>query len=272
MNEEKEPYDNGRTRSAPPGTRNGEPRLPDATTALTLPVGFYENGTYYRDVIVDEFTGVDEELVSKPSFRSDPTQAVEHLLRRLIQAVPGLMDQKPQRFGLAPATLVSRMFVPDYNYVVLCCAIISFGSTYEHNWKCPNCQKVNDQEVDMARIPVYDWKGDAPAFSFDDGQNRGTIRLPTFKDQRTVSKRGAGAAEQATAMLGQVVQDFNGDKSLVTEDFRRMPSSKRRVLASVMEDALPGPDLAIPVVCAYCGEQAFEQTDPAAFFGRSSRR
>jgi len=255
------------------------PRTPDLGLEIKLPIGFVgEDGNLYKNVVIDEMTGVDDEIISNPRYRKNPVQAMTHLFRRVIQEVPGLIPQKKNRFGLISSTLISGMHVADRDYLMICMAIASFGETYDHDWACSRCGSEHTTEVELRRVAVVDHpEGQDRRVEFTlprpvrvSGKDvsRGEIRFPVTKDQEIAAQSAGGLGVQATKMLALLITDMEGARPSL-EEVRRFSSNARRAISAAIEQNLPGVDLSATISCEDCGATQKEALNISAFFGSS---
>lgn len=254
----------------------------NVSNRVTLPVGIEKDGVRYREVVVDEMKGVDEEGLSNPRHKENFAGAQTELLQRCILEVPGMMPRKADPFHNAPITLVRGMFSADRDALMLAIRMLTFGPMMTLSWRCDKCTAVNDDEVDLTTLQVVEWPADkAPEIEFDlprgiekDGKvhKLGRLRFPKGTDAEVLAKqvsRDPGVA--TTSMLAMLIMDVEGlkpDRVMV----QRMSVLDRGALGDAFRESLPGVRMETNTTCSRCGEETERTTIGLnSFFARTAR-
>lgn len=255
-----------------------EPRFLDPSDdVVTLPVGLEIDGTRFRRIRIDEMTGVDEENLSSKKKGKNPVAPFDLLLRRCIQGIEGLYEKKKQ-YGLCPAEYVQRMYQVDRDFLLVAIRVASLDSNITMGWKCGECGEANEDDVDLAKLPVTDWPvGEPPEIPFtlpkglrheDELHKEGIIAFPQGKHQSAVARLAMTEPGKAqTALLAACISRVGKVTSLDTSMVQRMSFRDRRAIGDAIIDKLPGVRLFVNLECEACGhEQEDQRIDLSAFF------
>jgi hypothetical protein len=237
---------------------------------LVLPGGVLQDGAVHRVVWVREPTGRDEELLSDRRYRSGARQATD-LLARLVTRVEGVE-------GPVDAALVGGMLVGDRDYLLLRLRQLAVGDDVHQVMRCPGpgCGERVDVEFRISEIPVrraerlqarYAFTLTRPAWPDDETSDRGTLRLPTGRDQEAVAELvDASPGEANTRLFSRVVLALGERTGLDEEAARELPLRARREIAAALRRLAPGPDLEVGIQCPHCGADMSYPFDLHDFF------
>lgn len=255
----------------------------DGGAEIRLPIGVEKDGARYNAVTIDKIRGIDEEELSKGSNQADPGGALSTLLQRVVQSIPGVLDEKPDEMKRAPRNIIDTMYQADRDTLILGLRIRSYGHELKGQvWVCEECGEKHQEDLDLRDIVVVPWAAGRSCelpFEMPDGlkiegtlRRKGTIRLPTGVDSARVSKLARSDKGGAvSAMLASLITDFDGVK-VDRSHLQRMLSSDREYLGEVFRESLPGPRFWFDRDCSKCGEQGRLTVDVSSFFSRTRRR
>lgn len=219
----------------------------------TLFVGLEIDGELYKNAIVRELNGSDEEAISKLSTDKGVglyyVQIEDMILKRAVQSI-GAAKPTPDQ--------LADLLVGDRGMLFQAVLIATYGETKEYNEVlCPHCEAVTDVEIDVpGLLDIRPMKTPEPftQVQLRDGKLI-TIRYPTGRDQMQVilSKKDPTMQEQNTAMIARCIVNDNipnrGDFAL------KMGAADRRKLVAAMKDNAPSVTFKeVSVPCPSCSE------------------
>jgi hypothetical protein len=251
---------------------------------VRLPVGIRKDGSIFRDVFIDEMSGVDEEILSSPKFKASPVRALTTLLQRCVQEIPGLMEPKKDPFTLAPLEVLRSMYQIDRDHLVAAVRRISLGDEVITDWQCRYCKVDNEDRALLSELPVVEWPDDrATTFPFeiekgaqvgDKLYKKGTLKLLSGVDAEQVAASVARNPEGAgTAFLAALIVSWEDGTRPTIDSLRKMRSSDRGKLAELVRDQMPGLRMMHDIVCASCGRlNESVEVDASGFFASTSRK
>ena len=253
----------------------------EASDTVTLPVGIQHEDCRYRQVIISEMNGYDEENLSSRKVRNNSSKGLTIVLRRCIQEIPGVLDRKADPNSLIPEAIVRNMVSYDRDYLFFCIRALNGQSEIAARYICPSCGDDVDVTTDLSDINVYEWP-DTEALMMDlefsrgfkvDGVwiNKAKWRFLTGRDQEALAKL-TGAA-MLTSMLHQGIDSFEGIEFIPPEStYKEMSSAERLDAITQLTEDSPGIDLSIQSECGACGEEFDTTLDVSNFFNLESLR
>lgn len=250
---------------------------------IRLPIGIRREGGIFREVHIDEMSGVDEEILSNPKNKQAPVRAFTTMLQRCVQHIPGIVEEKQDPFSLAPLEVFRSMYQIDRDFILTQIRRISLGDSFVADWTCRYCDVANQDDVTISALPVKEWPDDKPtifAFEIPGGMrigdrtvSRGTMRLLTGVDTERVTSAVHRNPEQvSTILLTAMIESLEGGERPQADAIRRMRSADRNHLAEIIRDNSPGLSLVQDIVCASCGRlNTGVQLDATGFFSPTRR-
>lgn len=230
------------------------PIIGDAPDAiLMLPRGLYTKGTWQREVMVRELTGVDEESLAKVPdqlafFSTVIALGVESIGEMSLDTLP--LAERKHHLG--------QLLLGEREQLFIKVAQATFGNSKEIGFKCTRCD--TEQEVvlllDQDFTPKQVENVDATIHHYTTG--KGDVldyRAAIGADQEeAVAKKGTTAAEQNTVMISRCVTKRNGEIVVDPMQMARNLSIKdRQALLQLMVDLQPSIDLELKTRCVACG-------------------
>ena len=252
----------------------------EASDRVTLPIGVTVDGKRYREVVIDEMTGVDEENLASKKVRNNGAKAITLLLRRCIQEIPGVMERKKNPMALCDEAIIRNMYVADRDYLMLCIRAISGKAETLLEYNCQACNAPQAEVVRVDNLDVYEWDDSDPEVYIElprgfldptDNQYKNKLvwRFIDGKAQENIS--AAPENQMGSAMIVSGLRSVEGmDHLPSTEDVRRLSLRDREAIADAIVSCNVGADPNIECVCNACGDVQKVEINLAAFFSSAT--
>ena len=250
---------------------------------VLLPVGIQKPGesVRYREVVVDEICGVDEENLAKAKVRKSPGSVVTTLLRRCVQEIPGLMEPKKKEISLARKEFVCDWMTQiDRDFLLVNILVLSGHDETEVRAYCDDCDEALSEKVKYSDLKVYDWPEDAP-LHFKETLPKGfrdrkgevhrdfEYKFPTGHIQEMVLKQARGNQGKAsTLMIASCMSSLGTMGQPDSEQAARFKKADRDFIGNAGLKILPGLDLIRTVECDICGREFRRAVDLSGFFSQ----
>jgi len=226
--------------------------LEDISDNIVLPIGIEKNGVRYRNIVIDELSGIDESLAAnKKKTGGNPAKALTKVLARCIQEIEDLVPRKKNPDKLIDESITRNMYQCDRDFVLSRIQILSEQDDAVLRGKCPKCQTVVEQDVKISNRKIISWPKDKPAqidFElkrgyFKDGvhHRKGTMRFTKGADQEHVAMLAMDDyAKALTAMFAATIIKL-GDMDGIDQDIAsKLKSRDRRLLFNLVREQTPG--------------------------------
>jgi hypothetical protein len=234
------------------------------TIAITLPHGFWESGTHYRNVEIRALTGDDESFFLEVGLAMLPVTRATAVLARCIT-----------RLGpIAHATLeaVRTLTVGDREALLLQLRRMTLGERIRGMLDCPapGCGERMDIEIDAGQLLLPPYADVKEVYEADIEVN-GTVysvgfRLPTGADQEAVAAEAVDNAEVAALrMLRRCVEHVKRADGQPVDDF---PLGMAARLSALMADLDPQAELILNLNCSKCGHAFSPLLDATVYLFR----
>lgn len=251
---------------------------------VRLPVGIEVDGTRYRNVVIDELSGVDDHNLASKKTGNNGAKGTTIVLCRCVQEVDGLLKAKQNPEKLFDRSFARKMTVIDRDFLLA--KIYQLGGENEvvMAGECPRCQKAWEEDALLSDLEVIEWPEDEPLeleFELPAGythiekngertlHKKGVIRFATGSDQEQVAEL-SNPAQAFDAMFAACIKKLGDLESIDQEVVKRFKSRDRRYLMQFLQLNLPGLRQWKIVKCS-CGREFDITTDLTAFFdGRRS--
>jgi len=251
---------------------------------VTLPVGVIKDGQNYRNLVIDEMSGIDDHLVSGKKSGNNGAKALSLVICRSTQEVEGLLPRKQDSEKLFDREFARRMTQPDRDYLITRIFMLSGNNHAIMAGRCPRCGDVWEESVLLSDLPVVSWPEDKPReldFELEVGfkemkngkavfHKKGKIRFPTGKEQELTGQMDDQASIM-DAMIAACVTKVGTLEHIDQEQAKRLKRRDRELLMSVIQNELPGLKQWKDVRCN-CGNTLQITLDLASFFGGRRRR
>ena len=234
------------------------------TDKVLLPIGLEIDGVRYREVIIDEMTGIDEENLTSRKVRNNGAKAITMLLRRCIQSIEGVLERKSNPLSLIDEKWVKNMYVADRDFLVLCIRGLSGDNEIMVSSNCGECGEENNHLVDIKDMDVYEWDENEPAeinielirgfHSPTTGEYHNKVNwvFPKGKAQEQIASYPEH--QVGTYLIASGIKDVEGMPHCPSaEEVRRLSVRDRNVFAKAIVDNMVGVDTNHSVCCEFCG-------------------
>jgi len=251
---------------------------------VRLPVGIPVDGQRYRNVLIEEMSGIDDHLVSSKKSGNNGAKAMTLVLSRCMQAVEGYLEQKKDPEKMFDRNIPRIMTQPDRDFLITRIHMLAERDEGIMAGECPRCQRVWEEPVKLSKLPVVEWPDDKPLeieFELEKGSleivkgqrvyhKKGVLRFPTGKEQELVAQLST-VAEATDSMLAACITKLGTLENVDTEVVKRFKTRDRKKLMTIIQRELPGIRQWKSVKCQ-CGREFDIVLDLAAFFeGRRSK-
>jgi hypothetical protein len=243
---------------------------------VRLPIGLDINGVRYRNIVIDELTGVDDHLVSDKKNGNNASKASSKVLCRVIQEIEGVVPRKKNPSSMIEREFIQKMYGPDRDYIMARVYMLSGRDEIMLAGECPRCERVWEEKALLSEIPVVEWDDDhelelpfeLPKGVFDEKtseyQKKGFLKVPTGKIQEMSGE--LQGADSIDAILCACVKQLGTFPSLDRVRVMNMVSRDREVLLEMIQHDFPGLHPWKEVHCQ-CGRNFDIRADMTAFFG-----
>lgn len=249
---------------------------------VRLPVGIEQDGTFYRDVVIAEMNGYDEENLTSKKVRNNGSKAQTILLQRCVQEIKGLVKRKGSSNELLPAQLFKKMMSFDRDFLFFEIRKLSTEDIEPSRieYDCQECGERNEHEAMIDDLPVYEWPEEEP-LSIEveflkplkiDGQEGTSGRWFFLNGKAQEILAGVPSEKTASKTIAMCLREVGGNPvSLIEEDARRLSSSERNYIFEQVIGNSPGLDLNHTMTCEYCGAETTQILDISRFFDTAAK-
>jgi hypothetical protein len=255
---------------------------------VVLPIGIEKDGQRYRNVVIDEFCGVDEALISnKKKTGGNPAKGMTLVLARSIQEIEGLVSRKTSSYGLIDYMIARNMYQIDRDFLFSRMQILADRDNSMYRGTCRRCTKNIEEDVLLSELPIRYLKDEeTPEVAFElpagyvetiqKGEHRGkkrvhkqgVIRYSKGSDQEHVAMIAENNPAQAlTALLAACILKLGELPNIDQDIVSKFRSRDRRYLFRMIRDHAPGLKIWKYMYCYNCGFDKVEVTvDFTSFF------
>lgn len=243
---------------------------------VTLPIGIEVDGVRYREVVIDEMTGVDEENLASRKVRNNGAKAISLLLRRCIQSIEGVLPQKSNPLLMIDEKWVRNMYVADRDYLVLCIRALSGNSEVLTDSECTSCGHENAAIVDLKELDVYEWDENSPVeirvdlprgfYNKESGQYHKEVTWAFPKG--TAQEKIASLPEHqvGTMLIATGIKQVQGLEVIPHPDeIRKLSVRDRNAFAQAIMENTVGVDTAVDLTCESCGHEYQVEVNTVGF-------
>ena len=157
---------------------------------------------------------------------------------------------------------VDDLFIGDKNALLIASRVFGYGSNYDVELECPNCENQFGTTIDLSELQIKDLTGVEAAEKTEN--NTFVITLPrsnfvvefgllTSKDERTMSaKKSAGTM----TLLKHIIVSINNqtDGFFIERALQALPILDTSILKQAYAAVMPDIDMKQAVECGDCGE------------------
>lgn len=246
------------------------------TDRVFLPIGLEIDGIRYREVVIDEMTGIDEENLTSKKVKNNGAKAITLLLRRCIQEIEGIVPRKSNPLDLIDEKYVRNMYIADRDFLVLCIRALSGNDTLLAESDCSSCGQENAHTLSLMDLDVYEWDEGTPA-EIEVEMPRGFYSSHTKQYHKKIKwgfPNGVSQEKIATLPENQVgtslilsgLKEVEGMETLPRADsVRRLSVRDRGAIADAIMDNAVGVDSQVTVTCEHCGEEYTVEVNTVGF-------
>lgn len=241
---------------------------------VVLPVGLEIDGVRYRNVIIQEMNGYDEENLASRKVRNNGAKAQTILLRRCIQEIEGLAPKKSNPNELIKEDYLLKMCSYDRDYLFFCIRALGGVPDIEFQYECPHCESNQTDTISVEDLEVYDWPESDPLeipFEMKNGlyhedqlHTQGTWHFLSGKQQEEIAK--VSNERIVNASMRMCIKKIGDITSPTEEQFKRLSTTERNDLLEQVADEAPGVQTTLWFECTECGESCEQALDISRFF------
>ena len=250
---------------------------------VVLPIGLEIDGIRYRNVVIDEMTGIDEENLSSRKVRNNGAKAITLLLRRCIQSIEGVLEQKRDPLALIDEKYVRNMYVADRDFLIMCIRTISGDSELLMNMNCPSCGSEIDKLVNLKELDVYEWDENEPVeitvdlprgfYNQETQQYNNRVRWAFPKGVAQERLASLPENEMGTNLIAIGLRSVEGRESIPSSDeVRRLSVRDRGALADAIVENMVGVETKIDICCDNCGHEFDSEVNTVGFSNLGQRK
>lgn len=252
---------------------------------VTLPIGIEKDGIRYREVVIDELGGTDEQLIAnKKKTGGNSAKGLTLVLCRSIQEIDGLVSRKRKPEAMLDRSLIRGMYQVDRDFLFSRIQLLTGNDETQMRGQCKRCKEIIEEDCMISEIPIVQWPADQPCeleFSLPRGYHEpqrggppkvhrdGVLRFPRGIDQENAAPIAATNTGKAlTAMLAACITKLGTLENVDTAITERLKSRDRAYLFRLLREKLPGMRSWKVLPCWNCGNEEVETiVDISAFFG-----
>lgn len=220
------------------------------TEHYKLPSGGIVYDRKFSDVTVRNITTAEEKLLLGSS-----NKAIDDLISACIV--------EPKDLDL------SKLIIPDKHFILVKIRVVSYGSEYEVDYRCPSCSKMGKYKINLDDLNVYYLEdGFTQPFDVELPVSKDTlsISIPTGADLDNAEKQGKKLHKKFPEAKGDYayicrimanIKEVNSEE-LTFEKLREyveaMHGKDSAFLRKSLEDIKVGIDTEIEDTCPLCGD------------------
>lgn len=222
-----------------------------------------EDGVLHKTFTLREMTGRDEEAISKPEIKQNPTKAINILLSRCVLSI-GTLERKSFQSNKWQ-DIIQSLYSGDQDVILMELRKMSISDVIEVTHTCvnPDCKAKLTTTLTVDELEVKPFQGETKIpFSLTKGykdkkgvvHTDGVMRLTTGLDREILTPLAKKNLARANTVLLTRLCRFN-DGAYVDEDVMASLTVKdREYLNTLLNDNAFGYDLSVDVECDQCGE------------------
>ena len=234
----------------------------DANTEYEMLCGYKDNdGIVHKTYTIREMTGRDEEAISKPEVKQNPTKAINVLLSRCVLSI-GTLEKKSFQSN-DWMKIIQSLYSGDQDIMLMQLRKMSISDEIEVHHSCPNCGAKLVTVLSVDELNIVPFKGSTVIkFSLSKGykdkkgevHRDGTMRLANGLDRELLTPLAKKNLARANTVLLTRLCKFD-DGTYIDEDvMANLTVKDREYLNGLLNDNAFGYDLYVDVDCDQCGE------------------
>lgn len=218
-------------------------------------------GVLHKTYTIREMTGRDEEAISKPEVKQNPTKAINILLSRCVLSIGTLERSSFQSNEWMK--IIQSLYSGDQDVILMQLRKLSISNEIEVQHTCPNCKAKLNTVLSVDELTISPFKGSTVIpFTLSRGyrdkkgelHKEGTMRLANGLDREILTPLAKKNLARANTVLLTRLCKFN-DGAYIDEDVMASLTVKdREYLNELLNENAFGYDLSVDVECDQCGE------------------
>ena len=239
-------------------------------TVVELPCGYLLDGKLHTSAEIVPMTGMVRKMIARPETRQNPAKVIDTLLLQCVKSIGPVSRVKKD--------VTDRLFLADREFLVLAIRKASLGNTVTTNLQCESCNAKMTITVDLTReVPVKKLKDvehtiedGLVVFSIQDDSKGIDVkfRLPIGEDQHALSSLyRKNPIEANYALYQRCIISWNGAPAneLDPRLFDTLPLPTIDFIDAAFMEAMPGPDMRVPIDCIECGREMILSMESSDF-------
>jgi len=145
---------------------------------FTLPIGYLHNGVRYREIVLSEMTGSDEDVMA-----SEMNDEMKYATIIAARCKGFIGEGAPTAINVSQAMTLP---IPDRNYIMICLRVLTAGEMYHIKVKCPKCEHQFKVHQDLTKLEVFPLTDKPMTFELRTGR-KATAKIPTSYDVQWIT-------------------------------------------------------------------------------------
>lgn len=236
----------------------------DEPTEYELLCGYTDSdGVKHKTYTLREMTGRDEEAISKPDVKQNPTKAINLLLARCVQSI-GTLERRDFDFK-EWENIIKSMYTGDQDVMLMQLRKLSISDEIEVQHTCPNpnCRAKLNTVLSIDELEIKPFNGEEVIpFTLSKGyrdrkgvvHTEGTMRLCTGLDREILTPLARKNLARANTVLLTRLCKFTDGLRVDEDVMASLNVRDREYLNTLLNDNVFGYDLSVEVECDQCGE------------------
>ena len=245
---------------------------------VTLPVGLLIKGQRYTEVVIEEMILEDQSNLASKSVRNNGAKAMDLILRRCIQEIPGLLPRKSRKTELIKDQYVKQMLAPDRDFLFIAIRALGMDDSLRIHGKCPSCGEDNNIDVVIEELEVLEWDFDEapePHIEIDlpkgimgnDGKRYKKVFWKFLNGSNQAKLAALPPKKQTAALMASSMFRVEGmEETVDSEMVRTMSLRDQQYLMRQVYEMTPGVDLRQETECLHCEHEWIIDIDVKDFF------
>jgi len=208
-------------------------------------------------------TGRDEEAISKPDVKQNPTKAINLLLARCVLSI-GTLERRDFDFK-EWENIIKSMYTGDQDVMLMQLRKLSISDEIEVQHTCPNpnCRAKLNTVLSIDELEIKPFNGEEVIpFTLSKGyrdrkgevHTEGTMRLCTGLDREILTPLARKNLARANTVLLTRLCKFTDGLRVDEDVMASLNVRDREYLNTLLNENVFGYDLSVEVECDQCGE------------------
>lgn len=241
-----------------------ENSISEISEQVELPIGIEKDGARFKTVVLDEFSGVDEQLMAdKKKVGKNNAKGMTLVLSRAIQEIVGLIPRKKNPDALLDYNLIRNMYQIDRDFLYSRVLLLAERDETVTRGQCAKCGEIIEEQTLLSDQPVIPWPTEQKTeieFELKKGffyegkwHKKGSLRFVRGSDQEQLSIISqTNRAKAVSAMFAACITKIGEMDGLDQSQAARLKSRDRLVLLNTIRDKTPGLKMWSMMTCPSC--------------------